>query len=234
MNAINLEFDHVFILVNKDANELEIFKKHGFTPAVVGKHDGQGTAAKFIFFLNMLIELLYIDDELEAKNNINAFGCNYIDRSNWKENGQNPFGIGITPKPYNYKIIPFETLYYVPKWLPREGMQMALSNIDSREPIIFCEPPYMEFPNFENFNDLENSGRNDIKDFFYHKNGIVKMTKFRMIVNTDNLSSTLLELNKHNMEIISGNENLMELSFDNNNKNMKIDFRPDLPLIIYY
>ncbi len=234
MENMNLEFDHVFILVGKGAKEMELFEKHGFRQAMLGKHEGQGTGARFVFFLNTLIELLYIDDDEEAINNIESFGCDYIERTGWKVNGQNPFGIGITPKPYNFKLIPFETKYYCPKWLPREGMQMAISNSNPKEPIVFCEPRYMEFPDFKNFDELENSDRDDIKKYFYHENGVARMTKFKMYVKTYDLSKTIQALSKHNMEFECAEENLLELTFDENVQKKRIDFRPDLPLIINY
>lgn len=51
---MNLEFDHIFILVGKGAKEMELFEKYGFRQAMLGKYEGQETGAKF--FLDTLIE----------------------------------------------------------------------------------------------------------------------------------------------------------------------------------
>jgi hypothetical protein len=231
---MNLKYDHVFILVGKGAKEMDLFKKHGFGQPMIGRHDGQGTGCKILFFLNTLIELLYIDNDDEAINNIESFGCDYVERTKWKDNGQNPFGIGIVPKPNNIAQIPFKTKHYSPKWMRKEALQMALSNTNPEEPIVFCEPPIFEWSDFKNFDELENSDKDDIKKYFYHENGIARITKFKMYIKTDSLSKIIQELSKHNMDFECSEENLIELTFDENVQSKRLDFRPDLPLIINY
>ncbi len=47
---MNLEFNHVFILVGNGTKEIELFGKQEYRQVILGKHGGQGTSTNLCFF----------------------------------------------------------------------------------------------------------------------------------------------------------------------------------------
>jgi hypothetical protein len=231
-----LQLDHVLIWVDKDAPEIEIFKESGFTSIISGKHPGQGTSGKYVFFLNFYIELLYISDSTEAMNNLDSFGCNYIERSKWRLNSSSPFGLGLKMTSFNKKNIPFDYSEYKASWMPENGLLMANNNKNLNDPLIFLLYPFMEFPNYNSMEEMLNDDKpEDFKKNHIHNNGIKALTSYKISIKTKTeLSETLNELEKSGINIIKGEEDKLELIFDNNINNKEIDFRPNLPVVIRY
>ena len=231
-----LQLDHVLIWVDKDAPEIEIFKESGFTSIISGKHPGQGTSGKYIFFLNFYIELLYISDSIEALNNLDNFGCNYIERAKWRENKSSPLGLGLKMPSFNKDSIPFDYFEYKASWMPKDGLLMAKDNINLSSPLIILLQPYMEFPCYNSIEEmLRDEKPEDFKKNHIHDNGIKTLTSYKIYVKTTSgLSTTCNELVRNGINIAKGDEDWLELIFDNNINNKEIDFRPNLPVIIRY
>src|SRR5437762_12886477 len=60
--AAELEFDHVWIVVSRDAPERAALERAGLKVSPnVNRHDGQGTASITAEFLNTYIELIWQD-----------------------------------------------------------------------------------------------------------------------------------------------------------------------------
>ena len=57
-----LEFDHLFILTQPQAPEVEAVIAKGFSEGSRNIHPGQGTANRRIFFHNAMVEFLWVDD----------------------------------------------------------------------------------------------------------------------------------------------------------------------------
>ena len=231
-----LQLDHILIWVDKDAPEIELFKESGFTSIISGKHTGQGTSGKYIFFLNFYIELLYISDSIEAFNNLDNFGCNYIERYKWRENKSSALGLGLKMHSFNKDNIPFDYFEYKAGWMAKDGLLMAKDNININSPLIFLLQPSMEFPCYNSIEEmLRDEKPEDFKKNHIHDNGIKTLTSYKIFVkNTFGLSKTSDELARNGINIAKGDEDRMELIFDNNIKNKEIDFRPILPMIIKY
>lgn len=231
-----LQLDHVLIWVEKDAPEIEIFKEYGFTSIISGKHPGQGTSGKYIFFLNFYIELLYISDNIEALNNLDNFGCNYIERSEWRVNESSPFGLGLRMLSFNKDRIPFDYFEYKSSWMSKDGLLMARDNINLNDPLVFLLHPYMEFPNYDSIEELFRDDKPEsFKNNHIHDNGIKTLTSYKIHVKTKTgLSNTCYELERNGIKIVKGNEDILELTFDNNKNKKEIDFRPNLPVLIRY
>ena len=231
-----LQLDHVLIWVDKDAPEIEILKKSGFTSIIAGKHTGQGTSGKYIFFLNFYIELLYISDNTEALNNLDNFGCNYIERSKWRENKSSPFGLGLKMPSFIKDRIPFDYFEYKAIWMRKDGLLMARNNINLKDPLVFLLHPYMEFPNYDSTEEMLNDDKpEDFKKNHIHDNGIKTLTSYRIYVKTKTgLSKTCYELQRNGINLVKGDEDILELTFDNNINKKVIDFRPNLPVLVRY
>ena len=231
-----LQLDHILIWVHKDAPEMELFKESGFTGIISGKHTGQGTAGKYIFFLNFYIELLYISNSMEALNNLDNFGCNYMERYNWRESKASALGLGLKMPSFNKDSIPFEYVEYKASWMAKDALLMAKDNTNVSTPLIFLLQPSMEFPCYTSIEEmLRDKKPEDFKQNHIHANGIKTLTSYKIHVKTTSgLSETSNKLVRNGIHIAAGDKERMELIFDNNIQNKQIDFRPVLPLIIKY
>ncbi len=228
-----LQLDHIFIWVKKDAPEIDIFKKAGFTSIISGVHKGQGTAGKYIFFLNFYIELLYISDETEASKNLDNFGCNYIKRSKWCQNKSSFLGIGLKMTSFDQKNIPFSYKEYKSSWMRDHGLLMATNNQNLNDPVVFILYPTMEFPNYNSSEEmLADNKPHDFKMNHIHDNEIKTLTSYK--ITTTSTSKMTDSIAKNGINIEKGKAEKLELTFDNNINNKAIDLRPSFPIIIKY
>ena len=210
-----LQLDHIFIWVKKDAPEIEIFKKAGFTSIISGVHKGQGTAGEYIFFLNFYIELLYISDQTEALNNLDNFGCNYIKRSKWCRNKSSFLGLGLKMTSFDQKNIPFSYKEYKSSWMRDHGLLMATNNQNLNDPIVFILYPNMEFPNYNSIEEMLTDNKpNDFKKNHIHDNEIKTLTSYKII--TTSTSEMIENIAKNGVNIEKGKVEKLELTFDYN------------------
>lgn len=226
--------DHILIWVDKDAPEIELFKENGFTSIISGNHFQQGTSGKYLFFLNFYIELLYISDNIEAFENIEKFGCNYLERSNWRLNHASPFGLALKMETFDKENILFDYTEYKADWMRDDGLIMADNNKNLLAPLVFVLRPKMEFPCYRSIDEMLLDNRpDDFKKNHIHENGIKTLTSYNVYINPEAETSNLINyLNTSGIDIFKGDENCIELIFDNEINNREIDFRPTLPLII--
>jgi len=228
-----LQPDHIFIWVKNDAPECEIFRNAGFTSIISGEHKGQGTAGKYIFFLNFYIELLYISDQAEALINLDNFGCNYIERSQWRKNSSSFLGIGLKMTSFDQNNIPFSYKEYSSGWMRDKALLMATNNQNINDPLVFILSPKMEFPNYNSIEELVNDDKpHDFKENHIHSNGIKTLTSYKIVTTS---TSEIVEIMAENgISIEKGEVEKLELTFDNNLKNKEIDLNPDFPILIKY
>jgi hypothetical protein len=228
-----LQLDHIFIWVNKDSPEIDIFRKAGFTSVISGVHKGQGTAGKYIFFLNFYIELLYIYDENEAANNLDNFGCDYIMRSKWYQNKSSSFGLGLKMTSFDQKKIPFSFKVYKSSWMRDRGLLMATNNQNIYDPLVFVVFPNMEFPYYNSIEEMLTDNKpDDFKQNHIHANGIKTLTSYKII--TTSTSEIIETIAKNGIKIENGKSEKLELTFDNQLKKQEIDLQPSLPIILKY
>src|SRR4051812_15254748 len=92
-----LELDHVAILVTPGAPELQALEALGLHP--LGEktmHGGMGTASTAIFFENVYLELIWVDDPDVAARKWDAVGANMTTRVYKPEShGEGAFPIGL-------------------------------------------------------------------------------------------------------------------------------------------
>lgn len=60
--------DHIFIAVQPGAPEAAVLADFGLAEGSGNRHPGQGTANRRFFFDNAFIELLWLDNAAEARN----------------------------------------------------------------------------------------------------------------------------------------------------------------------
>lgn len=228
-----LQLDHIFLWVKKNAPEIDIFTKAGFTSIISGVHKGQGTAGKYIFFLNFYIELLFISDETEASGNLENFVCNYIKRSQWKQNKSSFLGLGLKMTPFDLREIPFSYKEYKSEWMRNNGLLMATNNQNLSDPLVFILFPNMVFPQYNSIEEMMKDDKPaDFKKNHIHDNEITTLTSYK--ISTTSTSEMMEKIAENGINIERGDTESLELTFDNHKKNREIDLTSSFPVVIKY
>ncbi|PQV49392.1 glyoxalase-like protein [Jejuia pallidilutea] len=239
----DLQIDHLNIWVNNHEKTKKRLNGIGFTsvPDSLSQiHKGQGTAGRYFHFLNGYLELIFINNQKEFKeNNIKNKALDFIKRANFYKNGASPFSIALKVTDYNVEKIPFETVSYHQDWMAQNMNIHAAKNSKTnlKEPSIFVVYPEIESERFETLSDLKNIPDEYAfaRAFYKHPNGAKKITN--IVIASPNLdlnTATIKAVNSiKNVTVKKGKAHLMELFFDNTIQDKTFDLRPELPLIIH-
>lgn len=239
----DLQVDHFNIWVKNPKTAKKRLTDIGFTavPDSLSQiHTGQGTTGRYFYFLNGYLELIFVYDQNELKENIKKNkDLDFVERSNFEENGASPFSIALKIKDYNTDKIPFEKISYHQDWMENNTNIYSAKNSKThlKEPSIFVVYPEIESKTFKTLNDLKNIPNEYafVRDFYKHPNGAKKITSINITsTDLDLKTKTIKALNEiENLVVKNGKEHLMELYFDNNAQGKSFDLRPELPLIVY-
>lgn len=130
------ELCHLFLFVEPDAPEARALNDLGLRESCRRAHPGQGTANICYCFDNAFLELLWVTDREEITSPaIRRTGL--AERSDWRANGANPFGIAVRTE----TTPPFSTWPYRPPYVPEgHAIPVALSSDETTQPLIFVSP----------------------------------------------------------------------------------------------
>lgn len=134
---MSLPIDHVFVFAKPGGPEVKALEAAGLRVGRRRRHEGQGTANACVFFASSMLELLWIENEAEARSPL-AQPLQLYERSQWRQNGANPFGIALRATAAT--ALPVTTWDYTPPYLP-PGMTLRIADgaaID--EPMLFFAP----------------------------------------------------------------------------------------------
>lgn len=237
------ELDHFNIWVQHPQEAKDKLVELGFTAipdSLSLIHRGQGTTGRYFYFLNTYLEFIYINDSTEFhNNNLRNNELDFLERSKNAINGYSPFSLCLRMNDYNKDNIPFDVIEYYQDWM-EDGTRIYSaknSKLNKKEPSIFVMFPEGEYGPFEKMEDLKSIPEEYAiwREFYKHKNGVEKVTRIEIYSNfTPNSNSKSLKAIKEidNLELLSGKEYVMEVYFDNNKQNKRIDLRPEIPLIL--
>jgi hypothetical protein len=134
---MSLPIDHVFVFCRPGGPELAALEAAGLRVGRRRRHEGQGTANACVFFAASMLELLWIENETEARSPL-AQPLQLYERSQWRQNGANPFGIALRAAAAT--ALPVATWDYSPPYLP-PGMSLRIAASASiAEPMVFFAP----------------------------------------------------------------------------------------------
>jgi hypothetical protein len=131
--------DHAFIGCTSGAPEGDALLRLGFTEGSSNTHPGQGTANRRFYFDNFMLELVWVADPGEARNE-RTRRTRLWERCTAQDSQVSPFGIifrstGSPPAP-----APFATWCYAPNYLP-PGLAMQIADGTTLyEPELFYLP----------------------------------------------------------------------------------------------
>jgi hypothetical protein len=229
--AAELEFDHVWIVVTRDAPERAALEHAGLKISPdVNHHDGQGTASISAEFLNAYIELIWPDPTVSIAQGAERGVEKFKNRMNWRTSGWCPIGIGLH-RSGPAMPLPFPTWSIAPDWMPKgTAIEILTARDDTKSPSFFIEPPVLAVKEDANRKIDNASPASD------HPIGVERVTDVRIVKPKEYQPvAAFTYLEKAGIfKSTEGKEWEIEITFDGGRKAQTKDLRPDLPLIIHY
>src|SRR5437867_2761000 len=131
------ELDHLFICASIGAPEADRLVAFGLTEGTPNVHPGQGTANRRFFFHNAMLELIWVEDEAEARREP-AARLRIPERGRYRETGASPVGLCLRRAPEAAGALPFETWAYRPAYVPAGvAIDVAATSVRPEEPLLF-------------------------------------------------------------------------------------------------
>jgi len=227
-----LVFDHVWIVVTRDAPERAALEKAGLKISPdVNRHDGQGTASITADFQNSYIELMWPDPTVSVAPGAERGVEKFKNRMNWRTSGWCPIGIGLH-RVGTATSFPFPTWTIAPDWMPKgTTIEILTARDDTKSPSFFIEPDVLA---------VKEKGKIDKNDpkagALQHEIGVQRITGIRLVRPKGYQPvAAFAYLDKARIfQSSEGNEWAVEITFDDGRKSQTKDLRPDLPLVIHY
>jgi len=213
---MNMELDHIFILTEPGAPQADLLVDVGIVEGMPNSHPGQGSANRRFFFTNSMLELLYIRDLSESVSGP-ASGLKLAERL--ADPNASPFGLVVrTISPS--ADFPFPGWPYFPEYLGGDKYFHIGDNSD-----VLDEPLCSLLPSFPQ----SASAQPDPAEPF------TTITSVRINVPVTKPSVVLQSLSEmKRVSIHCGEPHLMEIVFGDGIEKQQKDFRPFLPLKIYW
>ena len=216
------ELDHLFICTSAMSPEAGILSDFGLTEGPGNTHPGQGTANRRFFFQNAMLELIWVENETEAKSELTR-PTRLWERWVGRGQGSCPFGVCFRPT-CEVDVPPFPAWKYRPEYFPDPLCIDIATNVDVlTEPMLF----FLAFARSRGGRDVMKSGRNS------HAIGFRKVTRVEIITPYGSgLSPELKSVVEAGLiHVRAGKEYSMEIGFDEERELEMKDFRPALPLV---
>ncbi len=216
------EIDHLFVFTSAGGSEADRLVEVGLTEGSPSYHAGQGTRNRRFFFHGSMLELLWVSDREEA--------CGEETRrttlwDRWRDRGRlhSPYGICLR-RTSGKREPPFAAWRYKPDFLP------SRISIDIAEDVPLTEPLWFFMRDERAFEQLDVSGQEPVD----HRLGMRAVTGVHVLVpQLQELSEAALAIVRTGLVTMeTGDEHLLELTFDYGSCGREHDFRPDLPLAI--
>lgn len=219
---MSLVLNHCFILTAPGAAIADALVELGLTETGSRVHAGQGTANRCFHFANGMLEFLWVHDEDEARQGPGQ-GLRLADRAN------NPdaslFGLILHRSDDDGPEPPFSGWAYQPDYFPEgKAFHIGANSDDISEPLCiylpFLSPQAVPEPN------SQSEAGSQAFDWIS-----------QVIVYTPQASpSETLEIagNAVWLQLKGDMEHRMEIVFDDHRQDKRHDFRPAIPLVVYW
>src|SRR5215467_2423669 len=116
--------DHVFVCTAIGAPEAERLIQFGLSEGTPNRHPGQGTACRRFFFSNAMLELLWLEDEVEARS-AQTGATKLWERFSAAGQTDSPFGVILRPAPGIEPVCPWRSWSYRPPTMAGLELEIA-------------------------------------------------------------------------------------------------------------
>ena len=217
---MNLELDHVFILVKSEARVADLLIAKGFEEGTRNIHPGQGTSNRRFFFSDGMLEFIWVRDVAEAKN---GTGRDLLLTERDTNPIASPFGVILRRKgriDSQPPKMPFNGWSYQPTYFePPNAFHVGANSTNIFEPLCIYVP-------FSLPKSSVNKGK--INSSFAISNICIH------IPSTDRNEVLEAVDRADGLSIQYGKEHLMEMVLNERSTKKVVDFRPEIPLIMYW
>jgi len=213
-----MEIDHFVIFTDPGAPAARRLADVGLREGSARRHPGQGTANRRFFFDNAMLELLWIDDETEARSPATA------PLRLWERGpGASACPLGVCFRPSTPgEAPPFRTTPYQPAYLPKPRAIDVASDAPAVEPLWF-------FLGFARRPFADDASDGEPRD---HPAGMRVLTATLVTVpGNEPPSPAASAAVAAGLRIDRGPACHLELSFDHRLRH-RADLRPDIPLTL--
>ncbi|MGJ3246523.1 MAG: VOC family protein [Elainellaceae cyanobacterium] len=231
-DAFPLEIDHIVIYVADMESAVEPFKELGVCVHSPVHHIDYGTVSSLIFFENMYLEIVSIENERAVKHQAMRTGFDPLRRIQGQKHLTSPFGIGLRYTPNSIASInpidpnqcsePIESdlsIYFDANNMakPDEPFCFVVSKM-----VALTDCLYPSLPNYQ--------------QWVSHPLDIRRVTDVRITVHAySKLSNAVTMLSQnHVLTITQGLFPCLDLTFDERKTGRTVDARPFLPLVLKY
>ena len=216
---MNLELDHVFILVKPEAKVADLLIAKGFEEGTRNIHPGQGTSNRRFFFSNGMLEFIWVRDAAEAEN---GAGRDLLFSERDTNSTASPFGVILRRKDsinLQPSKMPFNGWTYQPAYFtPPKAFHVGVNSTNTSEPLCIYFP--FTLPK-SSVNKGKINSSFAIGNVCIHIPSAERNEVLEAIEQADRLS------------IQYGKEHLMEMVLNDRSWGKVVDFRPEIPLIMY-
>lgn len=212
---MNLELDHFFILTKPGAEIGDLIVSLGVEESFRRDHKGQGTSNRRFPVSNSMLELLWVRDAEEARN---GPAKDLLFPERMEDEGASPFGLIFRRKDNLDNSQPFDGWKYQPDYFdPPMAFHVGENSDQLNEPLCIYVPFVAP---------VERK---------VEKGAFRSISKVKVSVPSESMSDTLSKVvDSDGLEVVLGEEHLMELTFNVGACGFSKDLRPALPLIIYW
>jgi len=226
MASFDVEVDHVFVNASVGAPEAQRLIDLGLVEGSSLRHPGQGTANRRFFFANAMFELIWVENEAEARSEDQpARRLHLWERWAGRDGAACPFGVCLRPRAGQSDVAPFPSWEYRPAYSP-VGLPVANnSNVDS-EPLVFYIPMHRRM----------DTAPPDQRQPYVHRLPIRELTAVRIFAPAATAPSAamLAALESGAFSFEPAAQPLLELGFDSERTGQRADLRPALPLVLLW
>ena len=227
-----LEIDHIFICLAAPPNQYLLRELGLVCSDRLVRHPHQGTISSLIFFENIYLELIWVENETAAEIYAMRSGIDFLARSYWQQTNVSPFGIALRQKP-EIEIRNLEVGNDSERRIHNnEFLNFAADNLAAQtEPLCFIIPDSISLRTI--FDPTSETHR----QLTSHPRGLRTLTKTLVATEqTSNLSAPVSMLLRDGVIQIEQNASpRLELTFDYGNRGGSLDLRlVGIPAILKY
>ncbi|MBD1846889.1 hypothetical protein H6F89_26475 [Cyanobacteria bacterium FACHB-63] len=234
---MTFEFDHLFICTDVGAANADRLVSFGLVEGSSSQHPGQGTANRRFFFHNAMLEFLWIHDSTEAQSEV-ICRTRLWERWSLSVTGDGsfavaegnrvcPFGICLRPGKDSGDAVAFSSWEYHPPYLPL-SLSIAVGNNSE----ILSEPMLFQIP----FGKRPDQAPPEKAQPIGHPIGLREITRVEVVSPVASPPSPELQavLDTGQVKLRTGEDYCIELGLDGETQGQQVDFRPELPLILFW